>query len=67
MAHVPQFTLHMIIKLMFNFFWFGCTFGNKIHLERWDRLSKPKMIGVGILRTYIGSVQLCVRRVCGEP
>ena len=41
---IPQTILNMLRKLLFNFLWFGNVDGGEIHLESWERLSRPKSL-----------------------
>jgi hypothetical protein len=44
---IPRVVLNQIQKLIFKFLWNGSKDSQKIHLCRWDLLSRPKKVGGG--------------------
>ena len=53
MEAIPRFILNQIQKLMFKFLWNGRKDSQKIHLCRWELLSRPKKFGGWSFRNMV--------------
>jgi hypothetical protein len=53
MEAIPRSVLNQIRKLMFKFLWNGSKDSQKIHLCRWELLSRPKKLGGWGIRNLV--------------
>ena len=64
LTHVPQSILQMIRKQMFSYMWSSSSTGGKMHLVKWNTLTKPKALGGWDIKNIQWfSITLCMKNM----